>query len=160
MKATMLFITILGLAWPFATTAEPTPSGYSTLVVQFVGEMDRPVFTTVISTSREEGAWYRETLYKRGRRDFVDVFVIPKSVLARIIEVPQLTRELKRATPNEESPIRSTRIRFVVGTGHDHKEVMLDEPTSATILRDIAERVSKYPGIESHIQEVLNAITA
>lgn len=155
----MLFITILGLAWPFATTAEHTQSGYSTLVVERVGETDRTNFKTVISTSREEGEWYKETLYKEGLRDLVDVFVVPKSAVARITEVPLLTRELRRATPNEEAPIISTRIRFVVGIGHDHKEVMLDKPTSAAILRDIVGRVSKYPGLESRIQDDLNDIT-
>lgn len=160
MRTTMLLAAILGLAWPISITAEHPPSSYSTLVVEYVGEQDRPIFKVVISTSRNEGEWYKVNLYEESLGDLVDVFVIPRSTLAGIIELPQLKRELQRATRNEEVPNRSTHVRFVVGVGHDHKEIMLDAPTSAEILRDIANRVSKYPGLESQIQEVLYAITS
>lgn len=154
-----MIVSLLGLLLSVPMTAEHLESRYSTLVVEFVGEVDRPVFTTVISTSREEGEWYKEALYKGTSRDFVDVFVVPRSTLADITELPLLKRELRRATPNGELHIRSPRIRFVVGTGHDHKEIALDEPTSAAILRDIDKRVSKYPEIESHIRDALDRIS-
>jgi hypothetical protein len=156
----MLFAAILGLAWPISITAEHPPSSYSTLVVEYVGEQDRPIGAAVISASREEGEWYKENLYKEGSWNLAEVFVVPRSTLVRITELPLLKRELQRATRNEEMPHRPLNVRFVVGVGHDHKEIMLDAPTSAEILRDIAKRVSKYPGLESQIQEVLYAITS
>lgn len=160
MKTPFFCVVVLGLVWPFSMGAEHPPSSYSTLAIQFVGEMNRPVSPIVISTSMKEGEWYRQNLFEEVVRGFNNVYLVPKSTLSRITELPLLKRELQRATRNEEMPHRPANVRFVVGVGHDHKEIMLDAPTSAEILRDIAKRVSKYPGLESQIQEVLYAVTS
>ena len=77
MKAAMIFVAVLGLNWPLSTAAGHPPSGYSTLVIQFVGEMDRPIFPMVISTSMNEGEWYRQNLIEDVIRGFNNVYVVP-----------------------------------------------------------------------------------
>jgi hypothetical protein len=148
---------VVGLTCLSSIATQHTPSRYSTLVVEYVGEQDRLIDKVIITTSTGEGEWHKENLYSGSSLDFVDVFLIPKSTLDEITNLPLLDRELRTATRYEEVPHRPVNVRFVVGIGHDHEEVMLDAPTSAKILRDIAKRISSYPELENQIWEVLYA---
>src|SRR5438034_6063408 len=95
---------LLTLASPYPALAEPTRPSYTTLVVEYVGEMDRYAPPVVISTSHEEGKWYKQHLFPEPGHFFVNVQVVPPSVLNEITELRLLKRELEAAKQRMNNP--------------------------------------------------------
>lgn len=159
MRRILVIAVLLILALPYLAFAEPPRPSYTTLVVEFVGEMDKPVFPIVISTSFEEAEWYRQHVISEFDRDFARVDVVPASTLTEIAESPLLKRALESAKPADDEPKTPDNVRFTAGVGHDHAQIMLDAQTSTKILKDIARVVAKYPGLKGELQEIENHVT-
>jgi hypothetical protein len=149
---------LLSLASPYPPLSEPPRPRYTTLAVEFVGEMDRPVFTVVIGTSLEEGEWYKKNLFQEVIRPFGNVHVVPASVLNEITVLPLLKRALEDAKTTDEEPKTPDNVRFTAGVGHDHVQIMVDAQTSTKILKDIAGVVGKYPTLKNELQEIENHV--
>jgi hypothetical protein len=159
MRATLVIAALLWLALASLGFAEGPRPDYTTLVVEFVGEMDRPVFPIVISTSLEEGEWYRQNLFPEPTRLFANVDIVSASTIREITELPLLRRGLENAKPTDDEEPKSTpTVRFIAGVGQDHAQIMLDAETSMKILLGIDKHVAKYPMLQSQIQEVENCI--
>jgi hypothetical protein len=159
MRAILVIAALLSLALTFLGFAEGPRPNYTTLVVEFVGEMDRPVFPIVISTSFEEGEWYRQNLFQKPTRLFADVDIVSASTIKDITELPLLKRGLEDAKPTDDEEPKSTpTVRFIAGVGHDHAQIMLDAETSMKILLAIDKHVAKYSMLQKQIQEVENCI--
>jgi len=158
MRAKLIIAALLWLALPALGLAEPPRPSYTTLVVEFVGEMDRPVSPVVISTSSDEGEWYRQHLLPELLRFLVRVHIVPASTLKEITELPLLECALESAKPADDEPKTPNNVRFTVGVGHDHVQIMVDAQTSAKILKDIARVVAKYPTLNSELQEIENHV--
>jgi hypothetical protein len=158
MRPILVIAVLLRLASPLAFAESPRPN-CTTLVVEFVGEMDRPVFPIVISTSSGEAEWYRQHVISEFDRDFARVDVVPASILNEIAESPLLRRALESAKPADDEPKTPDNVRFTAGVGHDHAQIMLDAQTSMKILKDIARVVVKYPTLKGEIQEIENNVT-
>jgi hypothetical protein len=128
------------------------------LVIEFVGEMNRPVPEVVISTSSEEGEWYRQHVVREFFRFLVHVDVVPASILNQVTELPLLKRAMEGAKPADEEPKTPNNVRFTAGVGHDRVQIMVDAQTGARILKDIASVVAKYPRLKSELQEIGNGV--
>jgi hypothetical protein len=152
MRAILVIAILLRLALPYLAFAEPPRPSYTTLVVEFVGEMDRPVSPIVISTSSEEGQWYKQHFSPVVFP--VYVHVVSGSVLSEITELPLLKRALESAKPSDEEPKTHNNVRFSAGVGHDHAQIMVDAQTSTKILKNIVRIVAKYPTLKSELQEI------
>ena len=159
MRAKSIVAALLWLALPSLGLAEPPRPSYTTLVVEFAGEMDRPVSPVVISTSSEEGEWYRQHLPLGLPRFLVRVDIVPASTLKKITELPLLERALESAKPADDEPKTPDNVRFTAGVGHDHVQIMVDAQTSAKILKEIARVVAKYPSLKSELREIENRVT-
>jgi hypothetical protein len=159
MKAKSIIAALLWLALPALGHGEQPRPSCTTLVVEFVGEMDRPVPSVVISTSSEEGEWYRQHLVPELIRFLTHVQIVPASVLKEITELPLLKRALESAKPADDEPKTPDNVRFTAGVGHDHVQIMVDAQTSTKMLKDIARVVAKYPPLKSELQEIENRIT-
>ncbi len=154
MRPILVIAVLLSLASPHLTFSEPPRPSCTTLVVEFVGEMDRPVPSVVISTSSEEGEWYRQHVTPELFRFLIHVEVVPASVLNQVTESPLLNRALESAKPVDDEPKTADNVRFTAGDGHDHLQTMVDAQTSTKILKDIAGVVAKYPTLKSELQEI------
>jgi hypothetical protein len=159
MRPILVIAVLLRLALPYLPFAELPRQSYTTLVVEFVGEMDRPVPPVVISTSSEQGEWYKQHVVPKFFGFLVHVDVVPASVLNQVTELPLLKRALESAKPADNAPKTPDNVRFTVGVGHDHAQIMLDAQTSMKILKDIARVVVKYPTLKGEIQEIENNVT-
>jgi hypothetical protein len=148
----LVLAVLLKLALPNLALAEPPRPRYTTLVVEFVGEMDRPVSPIVISTSSEEGEWYKQHFSPVVFP--VYVHVVPGSVLGEITELPLLKRALESAKPSDEEPKTPNNVRFTAGVGHHHVQIIVGAQTSTKILKDIARVVAKYPELKSDLEEI------
>ena len=155
----MAIAVLLTLASAYLAFAEPPHPSDTTLLVEFVGEMDKPVFPIVISTSSEEAEWYRQHLIPEFFRDFSRVDVVPASLLNEITELPLLKRALESAKTADDKPRTPNNVRFTACVGHDHVQVMVDAETSAKILKEIAGIVTKYPTLKSELREIENNVT-
>ena len=154
MRPILAIAVLLSFASPCLAFAEPPQASCTTLVIEFVGEMDRLAPPVVISTSSSEAEWYRQHLLPEPGYFVVYVQVVPASVLSQITELPLLKRELESAKPMDEEPKTPNNVRFTAGVGHDHLQIMVDAQTSAKILEDIARVVAKYPTLKSELQEI------
>ena len=158
MRPILFIAVLLSLASPYLAFAEPPQPSCTTLVVEFVGEMDRPVSPVVISTSLEEGEWYRQHVIPEFFRFLVHVEVVPASVLSQVTELPLLKRALERAKPADDEPKTTQNARFTAGVGHDQLQIMLDAQTSTEVLNDIARLLAKYPTLTKEFQEIENHV--
>jgi hypothetical protein len=158
MRPILVVAVLLGLASTYIASAEPPRPSCATLVVEFVGEMDRPVPSVVISTSPEEGEWYKQHLVPELIRFLTHVHIVPVSVLNEITELPLLKRALESAKPADDEPKTPDNVRFTVGVGHDHVQIMVDAQTSTKVLKDLAGVVAKYPTLKSELQEIENHV--
>ena len=145
---------LLTLASPYLAFAEPARPSYTTLVVEFVGEMNRYVSPVVISTSQKEGEWYEQRLFSELFHFPVYVKVVPTSVLNEITELPSLRRALQKAKPVDDKPKSRNNVEFTAGVGHRHAQIMVDAETSTKIVKDILRIVDKYPDLKSELQEI------
>lgn len=148
---------IAALLWLVSSSigfaGQPEPK-YTTLVVEYVGEMDRYVPPVLISASSEEGEWYKQHVCQEFDRHLAPVEVVPASFLNEITELPLLKRQLDRAKSVDDEPKTPENVRFTAGVGHDHVQTMVDAQTSMKILRDIARAVAKYPTLRGALQEI------
>jgi hypothetical protein len=149
---------ILGLASPSGALAEPPRQSCTTLFVEFVGETNRPVASVVISTSSEEGEWYKQHVGPEPIRFITRVHVVPASVLSQIAELPLLERALESAKAVDDQPKTPNNVRFTAGAGHHHVQIMEDAQTSTKILEDIAKLVAKYPSLKGDLQEIKDRV--
>jgi hypothetical protein len=150
-RAISVCVVLLTLVSPYRSLAEPPRTSWTTLVVEFVGEMDRSVPPVVISTSSEEGESYKRHLSPEFP---VYVQVVPASILREITQLPLLKRALESAKPVDEKPKTRNNVRFTAGVGHHHAQIMVDAQTSTKILKDIARVVAEYPTLKSELQEI------
>ena len=121
-RAISVCAVLLTLASPYLGLAEPTCPSYSTLVVEYVGEMNRYAPPVVISTSQEEGKWYKQHLFPEPGHFLVHVQVVPPSVLNEITELPLLKRALESAKPMDDEPKAPQNVSFTAGIGHGHAQ--------------------------------------
>lgn len=128
------------------------------MVVEFVGEMDRPVPPVIVSTSAEEGEWYGRHLSPELLRFLVHIDIVPASTLREITEPPLLKRALESAKQADDEPKTPENVRFTTGVGHNHLQIMVDAQTSTNILKNIARVVAKYSRLKSDLQEIENYI--
>jgi hypothetical protein len=154
MRAIFAITVLLTLPSPCQVFAQSPRPKYTTLVVEFVGEMDRPVPPVVISTSQEEGNWYKQHPLAGPGQFIVSVEVVPPSVLNEIAELPLLKRALESAKPLDDEPKTRNNVRFTTGVGHHHVQIIVDAQTSSKILKDILRIVDKYPDLKSELQEI------
>ena len=158
MRPILVIAVLLGLALAHLAFGQAPRPSYTTLVVEFVGEMDRPVPSVMISTSSEEGEWSRQHLVPELIRFLTHVHIVPASVLNEVTELPVLERALASAKPADEEPKTIQNVRLTAGVGHDHVQIMLDAQTSTKILNDIARVVGKFPTLKSELQEIENRV--
>ena len=158
MRAKLIIAALLWLALSSLGLAEPPRPSYTTLVVEFAGEMNRFIPPVVISTSSEEGEWYKQHLFPDPFHSLAHVQVVPASVLNKITELPLLERALESAKPSDEEPKTPNNVRFTAGVGHEHVQIMVDDQTSTKILKDIAGVVAKYPDLKSDLQEIADLV--
>jgi hypothetical protein len=134
--------------------AGQTQPRYTTLAVEYVGEQDRYISPVVITTSSEEGEWYKQHLWPEPWGGLALTYVVPASVLNEITELPLLKHQLARAKPLEDEPKTLTNVRFTAGVRHDQVQIVVTDQTSAKILKDIAGVVAKYSDLKSELQEI------
>jgi hypothetical protein len=155
MRAKLVIAAIFWLvSSPIGIAGQSEPR-YTTLVVEYAGEQDRYIFPVVISSSSDEGEWYRQQLWPKGGDALAFVGVVPQSVLNEIAELPLLKCQLKRGD-NEDKTLMD--VSFTAGVGHDHLQIIVDDQTSAKILKDIAGVVAKYSDLKSELQAIADQV--
>ncbi len=159
MRAILAVAVLLILASPYLASAESPRTTYTTLVVEFVGEMDRPVPPVVISTLSDEGEWYKQHLFREQLRFLVHVNVVSAATFNEIMEVSLLNHALENAKSSDEKPKMARNVRFTAGVRHDRSQIMVDAQTSAKILKVMVDLVAKYPTLKSELQEIETHVT-
>jgi len=146
---------ILAIGILLALASPPPRPRYTTLVIQYSGEViGGPALPVVITTSQEEGEWYRQHVLPELSGSFATVKVLPQTVFNEITELPLLKRALEKAMPVADEPKTNQNVRFITGVGHDHWEIILDKRPSMKILKGIDRIVAKYPSLASELQEL------
>ena len=153
-------LVVAALLWLVSSSlgfaGQPEPR-YTTLVIEYVGEQIHSVLPVVISTSSQEGEWYKQhTLPEVVFLAYVEV--VPASALNEITELPLLKRQLERAKPVDDEPKTLMNVSFTAGVGHDLVQIIVTDQTSAKILKDIAGVVAKYSDLKSELQQIADHV--
>src|SRR5215469_7903637 len=132
--------------------AQKAPPRYTTLVIEYTGEqqisLSDPI---VITTSQEEGEWYRQYLLRHNLafEGTPYIQVVPQSVLNEMTGLPLLKPALKRARMIEEhlpgKPETDPYVTFSAGVGHDYASIIVDKQPSMKILKGIERIAAPYP---------------
>lgn len=158
MRAKLVIAALLWLvSSPTGIAGQPEPR-YTTLAVEYVGEQDRSISPVVISTSSEEGEWYKQHLWPEPWGGLALTYVVPASVLNEITESPLLKHQLTRAKQVDDEPKTLMNVRFTAGVRHDQVQIIVTDQTSAKILKDIAGLVAKYSGLTSELQQIADHV--
>jgi hypothetical protein len=137
MRAILAIAMLLVLASPYLGYAE-SPRPNTTLIVEYTGEsIGGPALPVVITTSQEEGEWYKQ--HFSGDMAFLLAYVqvVPQSALNEITGLPLLKRALHRAKPVDDEPKTAQNARFTAGVGHDYVRIILEKQPSTKILKGI-----------------------
>ena len=135
--------------------AQKTPPRYTTLVLEYSGEViGGSAPPVVITTSQEEGEWYSQHVLPEVSGSFAEFQVVPQSVLNEITELQLLKRALENAKPVDNETKTNQNARFTAGVGHDHGQIVLDKQSSMKILKGVDRIVAKYPSLKSELQEL------
>jgi len=155
MRAILAISILLIVASPHPAFAESQRPKYTTLVIQYSGEViGGPALPLVITTSQEEGEWYSQHVLPEVSGSLAMVQVVPQSVLDEITELPSLKRALEHTKPVDNEPKTNQNARFTAGVGHDHGQIILDKQPSMKILKGIDRIVAKYPTLKSGLQSL------
>jgi len=151
-----LTLSLTGLA----QKALPT---YTTLVIEYTGEHITISLPIIVTTSQEEGEWYRQHFLCRQFGPDVAfelpyIQVVPQSVLNEITGLPLLKSALKRARMIEEhlpgKPETDQNATFSAGVGHDYASIMVDKQPSTEILKGIETIAARYPLLKDGLSQV------
>ena len=159
--AASIFLTFASPDLGFAESPRPR---YTTVVIEYTGARLTAVLPVVITTSQEEGEWYRQR-FEYGQHFGPDVAfelpyiqVVPQSVLNEITGLPLLKPALKRGRMIEEhlpgKPETDQNVTFSVGVGHDYASIIVDKQPSTKILKSIEKIAVKYPSLEAGLHQV------
>ena len=153
MKAHLTMAMLLIFPLPHLQGKEHPAAAYSTLVIEYAGKTDRPVFPIIITSSEKEGDWYREHLFTDVARTFTHVNVVQTSTMANIARIVLLRNGLERPTAPPDQPKAPT-VRFVGGAGHRYADTTLEAQTAMTVLRAIEEHVADYPDLRNDLSQI------
>ncbi len=155
MRAFLAIGLLLALVSPHPGFAESPRPRHTTLVIQYSGEMiGGPALPVVITTSQEEGEWYRQHVLPELSGSFAEIQIVPQSILNEITELPLLKRALENAKSVDNESKTNQNARFTAGVGHDHRQIILDKQPSMKILKGIDRIVARYPSLKSKLQEL------
>lgn len=154
MRALLAASIFVALALPSLATAQSPRPTYTTLIVEYTGETIGAALPVIITTSQEEGEWYKQHFSSDVSFSLAYVQVVPQSVLNEIAELPLLKRALKRAKPVDNEPKTDQNVRFTAGTGHDYAQIIVDKQPSATILKGIERIATKYPSLTAGLHQL------
>jgi hypothetical protein len=149
MRAVVAVSVLFTLASPYLAYADSPRPRYTTLIVEYTGEViGAPATPVVITTSQEEGEWYKQHLPPDVGNFLVHVQVVPQSVLNEIMELPSLKRALERAKPVDNEFKTHQSARFTAGIGHDHAQIVPGKQPSTKILEGIESIAARYPSLK------------
>ena len=153
MKALLLMATLLIFPLPSLQGTERVVSGYSTLVIEYIGEMDRPVFPIIVSSSEKEGEWYRQHLVSEFARIFTQIYVVRTSTMENVTSIGPLRNGLERPIPPPDQPKAPT-VRFVAGARHRYTDTTLEAQTAMTVLMTIETHVANNPELRNELSRI------
>ena len=145
--------------------AQKAPRRFTTLVIEYTGEtISGPPVPVVITTSQEQGEWYRQH-FEYGQHFGPDVAfelayiqVVPQSVLDEITGLPLLKPALARARMIQEhlpgKPETAQNATFSAGVGHDYASIVVDKQPSMKILKGIERIAAKYPSLKAELHQL------
>jgi hypothetical protein len=136
-------IIVLAAAVSPSMHAKPD-SAYTTIVLEYVGRTDRPIFPIIISSSAEEAQWYGQKLFIDPVSTFASVFIVKGKVWKEAMDISFLKADLKQPGA-ADAPITAPALRLLLATGHDFREATIGAEKSVLILDETKQRMSGYP---------------
>ena len=144
--------------------AQKVPLRYTTLIIEYTGEQISVSLPIIITTSPEEGEWYRQHFLHRQNSvpdvafELAYIQVVPQSVLNEIAGLPLLKPALKRARMIEEhmpgKPETAQNATFSAGVGHDYASIVVDKQPSLKIVKGIERIAARYPSLKDELRQV------
>ena len=130
--------------------AKPT---YTTVIIDYIGKTDRPVFPVIISSSADEAKWYKEKLFIDPVAAFAARYIVRESTMKAITGIPLPKSGSKRQDTDDRSRT-SPALELVIANRHDFQEVTLEVADSVSFLSEFKKRVSQYPPLIERLSDI------
>jgi hypothetical protein len=141
--------------------AQKVPPRYTTLVIEYTGETLTAAVPIIITTSQEEGEWYRQHFLRHSVAfEGPCIQLVPQSVLDETTGLPSLSPALERARMIEEhllgnnGPKTAQNATFSAGVGHYYSSITVDKQPSMKILKGIERIAAKYPSLKAGLDQL------
>jgi hypothetical protein len=126
---------------------------HTTIVINYFGKTDRPVFPIIISSSADEADWYKQKISSDLLSGFVREYIIRESTMKKIAAILSPDGEEKRPASHDGSRT-SPALMLVIAKGHDSHEVTLEVAESLTFLGKTKQQVSRYPSLVKELSDM------
>lgn len=128
-------------------------SGYTTVVIEYIGKTKRPIFPIIVSSSAEEAQSYRQKLFSDPISTFASVYIVEETTWKEVVDIPFPKADLKQPSAADR-PITTPMLRLVLAKGNDFREITTGAEDSVLILDEIKQRVSGYRLLVRRLSEV------
>jgi hypothetical protein len=148
----------VAIAFVLAAVVNPSihsepDSGYTTVVLEYIGKTNRPIFPIIISSSAEEAQWYRQELFSEPISTLTSAYIVKETTWKEVVDIPFPKADLKQPSAGD-GPISAPMLRLVLAKGHDFRETTIGAEESVLILDEIKQRVSEYRLLVRRLSEV------
>jgi len=126
--------------------------GFTTIVLDCTGRVDRPVFPVVISVSNEEGEWYERRFLGGPDFNLYPVGVVNSAALKEISAIHVLQIIVNRPI-SKYGPIMPPTVRIIAGAGHSYKQALISAGNGIPIIEEIKKHVPSYPSLVEQLSE-------
>ena len=128
-------------------------SGYTTVVLEYIGKTNRPISPIIISSSAEEAQWYRHKLFSDQISTLTSVYIVKETTWKDVMDIPFPKADLKQPSA-DDGPITAPMLKLVLAKGHDFREAAIGAEESFLILDEIKQWVAKYQLLVRRLSEV------
>ena len=152
MRKGLRAVAIILAATAGVRTYAQTHFEFTTIILEYEGPSDRPVFPIVVSVSNEEGEWFTKRFF--GDPDFGlnPINLVEEATMEEISEIPMFQFIVNRPI-TKYGPIGPPTIRLIAGTGHDYKGALISAGNSIGIIDEIKRHASAYPPLVEQLSE-------
>ena len=145
-------VAIVLVAMAGVRTHAQTRFEFTTIIFEYVGPTDRPVFPIVISASNEESEWLKKRFFGSPDFDLNPVRLVENATMKEISDIPMLQFILNRPI-TKYGPISSPAVRIIAGAGHNYKETLISAGNCVGIIDEIKKHASAYPSLVDQLSE-------
>lgn len=144
---------------------------YTTICIEYVGEMDRPILPVILSNSSGEAEQYKQKYIQRYKQEWrtdsdtfsfliqlIDIYIVPESTMKKISDMLLQKGDLKQPDISGR-PITAPTLELILATGQDSRRATVKAEQSVIVLDELKKLVPEQQPLVndlSYIERYMN----